>query len=533
MGARDGAGRPQPLLRVPTGLLARMRWLFLCFGLFNVVGLIAQIVPQSATSPAARLAAVVLLSALGAWWVRGYRRAAFSVRGQLFEASALFLAALAIGDPYKAFGLLYTGTNFRSLYGSRAAVTSYILLHLGAGLAAVLVGPAMGLERDLEGFLQQVPGVPILGILAYIIAKTVISHERGLAREQVLLRAGTELGAYGDRTSIYRTGVEAARELLADLPGAGAAIGTDTATGHEVVAASGNGIPADLVGTRFDPGEATPELLEALAHGQTVFAPESLSQRRALPPALSPSGGRSMLVPLRTGQALHGALVVTGEAPIPAEVRGAVETLGVQLGLALENASLTDDLRHRAFTDSLTGLANRASLLERVEQETERAQRGDPERRGFAVLLVDLDGFKSVNDSHGHAVGDLLLISAAQRLRHSIRPGDTAARLGGDEFAAVLTDLGTEDDAAAVAERVVAALREPFAFEGILLTASGSVGLAHWAGHANADAVLRDADSAMYAAKAAGKSRLSVFGGSHDGAAPAALGTSGARAASA
>ena len=187
-------------------------------------------------------------------------------------------------------------------------------------------------------------------------------------------------------------------------------------------------------------------------------------------------------------------------------------------------------LQHLADHDALTGLFNRRRFSEEVERALKRAKRFGEDG---AVLFLDLDGFKSVNDSHGHAVGDLLLISAAQRLRHSIRPGDTAARLGGDEFAAVLTDLGTEDDAAAVAERVVAALREPFAFEGILLTASGSVGLAHWAGHANADAVLRDADSAMYAAKAAGKSRLSVFGGSHDGAAPAALGTSGARAASA
>lgn len=389
-----------------------MRWLFLGFGLFNIAGLIAQVAPVAAIPAGTRLLSIALLVVLGAWWLRGYRRGGFPVRGVPFEAATLFLASLATGDPYLAFGLLYTGTNFRCLYGSRGAVVGYVALQVAASLAAFLVAPSLGLDPDLSGFLRQVPGVPVLGALSHIIAKTVRSQERGLAREQVLLQAGTALSGHGDRAAISRTGVDAARALLADLHGAGASIDLVTPAGREVAATSGATIRAE-------------------------------------------GGNRSLRVPLRTGQAVHGALAVSGDKAIPSEVRGAIENLGVQLGLALQNASLTDDLRHRAFTDSLTGLANRASLLERIGAETERARRGDAGGRGFAVLVADLDGFKSVNDAHGHAAGDRLLVAAAERLRHSLRPDDTAARLGGDEFAALLTGLGPGDGATTVAERVV------------------------------------------------------------------------------
>ncbi len=162
------------------------------------------------------------------------------------------------------------------------------------------------------------------------------------------------------------------------------------------------------------------------------------------------------------------------------------------------------ELAWSAFHDDLTGLPNRAMFLDRVAHALRRHAR---DRRPVAVLLVDLDGFKAVNDTLGHVVGDDLLAVAAQRLRRAVRPGDTLARLGGDEFAVLLESVG---DPAAVAARLVGAFATPFAVGGRLLSVSATAGVAE---HADADveALLSHADIAMYSAKRAGKGRFAVY----------------------
>ena len=165
-----------------------------------------------------------------------------------------------------------------------------------------------------------------------------------------------------------------------------------------------------------------------------------------------------------------------------------------------ERKMLEDQLVYSAFHDSLTTLANRALFRDRVEDTLETAGRD-----GIAVLFLDLDSFKQVNDLLGHASGDLLLVQVAERLRHSVRPGDTVARLGGDEFAVLLEGA---DDATAVdvAERITNALRTPFVVDGQEILVRGSLGLAIASADArSADKLLRNADLAMYRAKAAGE----------------------------
>ncbi|WP_433615296.1 diguanylate cyclase domain-containing protein [Dactylosporangium sp. CA-139114] len=158
-----------------------------------------------------------------------------------------------------------------------------------------------------------------------------------------------------------------------------------------------------------------------------------------------------------------------------------------------------DQLNHRAYHDGLTGLPNRVLLRERLEQARHRP--------GTALLLIDLDGFKQVNDVHGHAAGDRLLVAVADRLRDQVRGADTPARLGGDEFAVLLDGA---DDPVAVAQRVLAALREPVAFGSVQIVPRASVGVARWHGHDDVEAFLHDADQAMYAAKASGKGCVMV-----------------------
>jgi diguanylate cyclase (GGDEF)-like protein/PAS domain S-box-containing protein len=174
-----------------------------------------------------------------------------------------------------------------------------------------------------------------------------------------------------------------------------------------------------------------------------------------------------------------------------------------------ERKLLEQRLAHQAFHDPLTEMGNRALLTDHLQRALAQARR---DHTPVALLFVDLDDFKKVNDSLGHGAGDQVLLQVAQRLRGCVRPGDTAARLGGDEFAVLLE--GHKDPAAVdlVAERLLESLRRPFSLGGeeVFLTASVGVAVAP-TGDARAEDLLRDADFAMYGAKQGGKDRLQVF----------------------
>jgi diguanylate cyclase (GGDEF)-like protein/PAS domain S-box-containing protein len=198
-----------------------------------------------------------------------------------------------------------------------------------------------------------------------------------------------------------------------------------------------------------------------------------------------------------------------------------VEHVGVGLhcdpavgALVLHGRDVTDrkafelQLSHQAFHDSLTGLANRTLFRDRVERALFVRGR---DRSPCAVLFLDLDDFKTVNDSLGHVVGDQLLVAAAERLRACVRPADTVARLGGDEFGILLEDVDTVGAAVEVAERVIETLRAPLPLQGMEAAIRTSVGIAMSDAAGGTDELLRNADIAMYAAKRAGKGCTAVF----------------------
>lgn len=167
-------------------------------------------------------------------------------------------------------------------------------------------------------------------------------------------------------------------------------------------------------------------------------------------------------------------------------------------------------LKHQALHDSLTGLPNRQYLLDRLVASM--AQHAAQPERLFAVLFLDLDRFKVINDSEGHLVGDALLREAAKRIGDCVRNPDVLARLGGDEFAVLLERIRNLDDAVHVAERIMQVLDQPFFIEGRELHSSASVGIAVAQPHyASAEEILRDADAAMYRAKADGRKRYALF----------------------
>ncbi|MBI5258288.1 MAG: EAL domain-containing protein [Burkholderiales bacterium] len=168
------------------------------------------------------------------------------------------------------------------------------------------------------------------------------------------------------------------------------------------------------------------------------------------------------------------------------------------------------ELRHRAFHDKLTGLPNRDRFNELLSMALAAAQ-ADPQRR-FAVLFLDFDRFKLINDSQGHAVGDEFLVRASGRIHRCLRHRDTLARLGGDEFAILADDLSADGDAVTLAERLLESLREPLGLAGLAVTASASIGITFSSmGYRAPEDMLRDADIAMYRAKVDGKGRYALF----------------------
>jgi diguanylate cyclase (GGDEF)-like protein len=221
---------------------------------------------------------------------------------------------------------------------------------------------------------------------------------------------------------------------------------------------------------------------------------------------------RSMaMIPLVAAGRTIGLIEVTAarrEAFAPEQVELATMLAG-EAAMALENARLYDEIRHQALHDGLTGLANRVLFRDRVEHAVERSRRSAGQ---LALLFIDLDDFKTLNDHHGHARGDEVLAGVAERLALVLRPADTAARLGGDEFAVLLEDVGDETDALAVAARIVDSFRQPLVLESGTYRVAASIGVAMGApGGETADDLLRNADVAMYAAKHSARGGTEVF----------------------
>ncbi len=276
-----------------------------------------------------------------------------------------------------------------------------------------------------------------------------------------------------------------------------------------------------------------------------VFAVEEFPPGALVQDADAADGEATLVLPVRSGVADYGVLAIV--APVePSSVSGRDFYLecAALLGAALEQedlvASLLDQhhalrsqqdelraqqlllerqkaelqrseqrLRHQALHDALTGLPNRTLVLERAGQMLASAR-----RRGTRVvaLFVDLDDFKQVNDRHGHATGDELLVAVGARLRREVRGADTVGRLSGDEFVILADETGLRRGGLALAERIERALRVPFELSSRVVEARASIGIAVGA-ELSGDELLHDADSAMYQAKAAGKDCVVPFAG--------------------
>lgn len=269
-------------------------------------------------------------------------------------------------------------------------------------------------------------------------------------------------------------------------------------------------------------GETDRQAIEALSKSQEPLVFATGGPSGAIASLLGEHGvGDGMVAALRSDGTLFGMILIGGRTDVVTSFNSEdgrlLHTLVGHAGVLFEKdrlrrsmeslAKIEEQMRHQAFHDGLTGLPNRALLAERISNSLSRSVPGGHE---VAVLFLDLDDFKTINDSLGHSVGDELLVAVADRVRACVRQGDTPARLGGDEFA-VLVDGAAEGDGARLAGRLIDAMNEPFHLPGGNVSVHSSVGIAHAQPGDSADEVLRKADLAMYDAKFSGKGGMANY----------------------
>jgi diguanylate cyclase (GGDEF)-like protein len=339
--------------------------------------------------------------------------------------------------------------------------------------------------------------------------KTDAELEQRAAQQAAVARLGEHALEGACTVELMQEAVTCAAKILGvELAG----VAQLCSDGDSFVVRAGYGWPESAIGNaRFPAGASSQAGFTILSGGPVIVSDWEQEDRFRQPPVLQRFGSRSGLaVPIVGRSSPFGILGVqssTARSYSAGDV-DFVQSLANVLADALERQATEDDIRYRALHDPLTALPNRVLFLDRLEQALARLRR----RRSLsAVLFLDLDRFKLINDSLGHQFGDELLAAVAPRLKQALRASDTVARFGGDEFGILLDDISDERAAIAMAERIGSVFTRPFILSGNEHFVTASIGIALAGGGEEAAELIGDADAAMYRAKERGRARYEVF----------------------
>jgi diguanylate cyclase (GGDEF)-like protein len=479
-----GATGPRPVIpspvRRPHGLVNQTRWLFTGLTVFTLLVVLPQVL--TAASPLGRaLAALAAAVLLGTWGYR-YLRGTESALRDAAEAAATGLFLAVCPTPDMVLSYAFAALWLRAVYGNLTGFVRYVafvLIGLGAGELTWSWVPGHGGQQSWA-VVQAFPVLLLVAGVARFLAVNLLAREQTQSRDLTLARLGARLLDADTEARIVAAGVWAATRICAATPGLCTAWLVEAEAGLSVLRKAGTSfpLPAHL---------PWPE-----RHRSSQASPPPLDTRHQLADVMTTQAGLTgtwHLVPL-AGQSGHWILL-GAPGRVPPEAVVAVESLTHHLGLALRNVHARQRLAAEATTDALTGLTNRAAFEQAV---TATLASGAP----AAVLYVDLDRFKAINDTWGHAAGDDVLRHIADRLRQSVRPTDIVTRLGGDEFAVLMPGL-SHAAATQVADRLSTTLSGPMIIAGRPIEIGASIGVA--VDTSDAAHLIETADQAMYAAK--------------------------------
>lgn len=475
---------------IPSDLPSRLRLALLAFACILVASNVPFIVTSGA-APWTRLALGALYLVVVLRWCAWTRGGWPAPSDLILELVALVGTSIVTIDPSNTASFLYAGVIIRAYYRSVRQLIWTLALYNVMFLVSVLVAPNVDHSLTAPNVLSQPPTAIVAAAVLYWFSRTVQTHHRLVGEQRLQVALQSELIAEVN-ASRHRF-----RSLVEALPGS---ILTSTPSG-EIRYVSPQidhilGVPAEELHTSWV------TLIHQFVHPDDQARVFSLS-------SASLSTGAPCSIEFRarkpTGEIvwiqLDNVLVDDGSPDSPLW-----QTLAFDV---TERHTLTEQLTHQAFHDPLTGLPNRLRFNERVDAALDRCALDGSVP---AVCFIDLDNFKTVNDTLGHLLGDRLVIEVAQRLRRSLRQDDIVARLGGDEFALLLEAPKGQAEIIRVVNRVVADLSQPFVLDGHPVFTSASVGIAiaDRPGIGRTE-LIRRADVAMYAAKGGGKGRYATF----------------------
>ena len=328
-------------------------------------------------------------------------------------------------------------------------------------------------------------------------------QQREVARFGQLALESTDIDTLSDEAPLIMTKV-----LGVDYSG----IGKLLPEGDDFLLVSAAGLPEEMVGKMRIPADYRSQSGYALATGTATVVNDWAHETRFQQSELQKSQGMSSAaIVLIKGKGQPYGVLAAASHELHDFSEGDVDfmqAIANVLANAIERRQAEEQTQHEALHDPLTGLPNRSLFLDRLEHALSVTARRES---SVAVLFLDLDQFKLVNDSLGHAAGDELLSSVAPRLEQALRPGDTVARFGGDEFAVLAEDIGSERGATRIAERISEALSKPFVLRDREHFVSASIGISIGTGSEQPEALIRDADSALYRAKEHGRGGYEIF----------------------